>query len=255
MEITQRFAKKVALVTGAAHGIGRATALRLAGEGASVALADIDTVAAEDTAAEIHEAGNARCAVLPFDAGDPESCRTIVDGTIARYGRLDVVCNIAGIAGKGWHTHEMPEVDWHRMLAINLTSVFLVSQRAIPHLLSTRGNIVNMASAAGKMGQAYISCYCATKAAVINFSKAMAMEYSHRGVRVNTICPGGVKTRLQDAWSFPPDVERNLVERLRPQIEMATPEEIAIAIAYLASDDARFVTGADFSIDGAQSAG
>jgi len=251
----KRFRKKVALVTGAAHGIGRATAIRLASEGASVMLADIDTAAAEEVSAEIHAARNERCGVLAFDASDTDSCRAIVDATVARFDRLDVLCNIAGFAGKAWHTHEMPEAAWHQMIAVNLSSVFMVSQRAIPHLLASHGNIVNMASASGKMGQAYVSCYCATKAAVINLSKAMAMEYSRRGVRVNAICPGGVKTRLQDTWSVPPDIDRSLMERLRPQIEMATPEEIATAIAYLASDEARFVTGADFSIDGAQTAG
>lgn len=250
-----RFEGRIVLVTGAAHGIGRATAHRLAAERARVMLADLDTTAADAVAATLRDVHGSECDVAGFDAADPCACRAVVDATVERFGRLDVVCNIAGIAGRGWHTHEMPQGEWDRMLAVNLSGVFAICQRAIPHLLRTRGNIVNMASASGKMGQAYVAAYCATKAAVINLSKAMAMEYSHRGVRVNAICPGGVRTRLQDAWSFPADIERRLVERLSPQVEMATPDEIATAIAYLASDEARFVTGSDFSIDGAQTAG
>lgn len=251
----RRFDGKVALVTGAANGIGKATALQLASEGASVALADIDTAGAEQVAREIEEKHGGSTTVLYFDALDTASCRKIVNQTVDRFGQLDVLCNIAGIATGGWNSHEMPEEDWHRMVAINLTSVFMTSQAAIPHLLKTRGNIVNMSSASGKMGQSYVTCYCATKAGVIMMTKALAMEYGKKGLRANAICPGGVKTRIQNQWQAPEDADMSLLDRLMPQVDMATPEEIALAVAYIASDDARFVTGADFSIDGAQTAG
>jgi meso-butanediol dehydrogenase/(S,S)-butanediol dehydrogenase/diacetyl reductase len=248
-----RFAGKVALVTGAASGIGRATALRLASEGARVFATDINDAALAETVTAI-EAGGGEAVAHRLDVADPAACRDAVAAAVARFGQLDVLCNVAGILQWG-HVTDFSEADWNRIVAINLSSVFFLSQAAIPHLLATRGVIVNMASAAAVRGQAYTSPYCATKAAVVALTKSMAVEYAKRGLRVVALAPGGVKTPLTAAMTFREDFDLTLIQKLMPLTEMAEPEEIAAAVAYLASPEARYVNGAILSIDGAQTAG
>ena len=248
-----RFAGKVALVTGAASGIGRATALRLASEGARVFATDIIDAALAEAVAAI-AAGGGEAVAHRLDVADPAACRDAVAAAVARFGQLDVLCNVAGILQWG-HVTDISEADWNRIVAINLSSVFFLSQAAIPHLLATRGVIVNMASAAAVRGQAYTSPYCATKAAVVALTKSMAVEYAKRGLRVVALAPGGVKTPLATAVTFPDDFDVALIQKLMPLTEMAEPEEIAAAVAYLASPEARYVNGAILSIDGAQTAG
>lgn len=248
-----RFADKVALVTGAASGIGRATALRLACEGARVFATDINDAALAETVAAI-EAGGGEAVAHRLDVADPAACRDAVAAAVARFGQLDVLCNVAGILQWG-HVTDFSEADWNRIVAINLSSVFFLSQAAIPHLLATRGVIVNMASAAAVRGQAYTSSYCATKAAVVALTKSMAVEYAKRGLRVVALAPGGVKTPLATTETFQEDFDLTLIQKLMPLTEMAEPEEIAAAVAYLASAEARYVNGAILSIDGAQTAG
>lgn len=245
-----RFTGKVALVTGASSGIGRASAIRLAQEGALLALADINLDGLEELAAEL-QGKHGAIACFGFDASDTASCRTMVSRVAKQFGRIDVLCNIAGIAG-GWHFHDMPEAAWLRMVAINLNSVFAISQEAIPHLVASKGNIINMASASAKQGQPYTACYCATKAAVVALTRCIAVEYAKDGVRANAICPGGVNTPINKTLNFPTDIDAKMMDKLYPLFPMAEPEEIALAVAYLASDDARYVTGIDFSIDGGQ---
>ena len=248
-----RFAGKVALVTGAASGIGRATALRLASEGARVFATDINDAALAEAVAAI-EAGGGEAIAHRLDVADPAACRDGVAEAVARFGRLDVLCNVAGILQWG-HATDVSEVDWNRIVAINLSSVFFLSQAAIPHLLATRGVIVNMASSAAVRGQAYTSPYCATKAAVVALTKSMAVEYAQRGLRVVALAPGGVKTPLTTALTFREDFDLALIQKLMPLMDLAEPEEIAAAVAYLASPEARYVNGAILSIDGAQTAG
>ena len=248
-----RFAGKVALVTGAASGIGRATALRLAAEGARVFATDINETALAETVAAI-AAGGGEAVAQPLDVADPAACRDAVAAAVARFGQLDVLCNVAGILQWG-HVTDFSEADWNRIVAINLSSVFFLSQAAIPHLLATQGVIVNMASAAAVRGQAYTSPYCATKAAVVALTKSMAVEYAQRGLRVVAIAPGGVKTPLAMSVTFQDDFDAALIQKMMPLMEMAEPEEIAAAVAYLASPEARYVNGSLLSIDGAQTAG
>ncbi len=248
-----RFTGKVALVTGAASGIGRATALRLAGEGARVFATDINETGLAEAVAAI-AAGGGEAAAQRLDVADPAACRGAVAAAVARFGRLDVLCNVAGILQWG-HVTDISEADWNRIVAINLSSVFFLSQAAIPHLLATQGVIVNMASAAAVRGQAYTSPYCATKAAVVALTKSMAVEYAQRGLRVVALAPGGVKTALATNVIFPDGFDPALIQRMMPLTEMAEPEEIAAAVAYLASPEARYVNGALLSIDGAQTAG
>lgn len=248
----QRFDNKVVLVTGAASGIGQATAIRLAQEGASVMLADINEEGLAQTQQSIAEF-DGESATVQLDVSSLTACQNAVASVIERYGKLDVLCNIAGIFISRRLT-EIQEEEWNRMVGINLNSVFFLSQAAMPHLIESKGNIINMASTAGLVGQVYNAMYCATKGAVVMLSKSMAVEYARSGVRVNAICPGGVNTPLAGNISLPEDPDMDLFMRLMPLLDIAEADEIASAIAYLASDEARYVTGTAFAIDGGQTA-
>jgi meso-butanediol dehydrogenase/(S,S)-butanediol dehydrogenase/diacetyl reductase len=249
----RRFEDKTALVTGAASGIGRASALRLAAEGARVWLADVDAAALATTAEAVREAGGT-AATRVLDVRDPAACRAAVDAAAAELGRLDALCNVAGI-GVYDHATRVSVEDWNRVIAVNLSGTFFMSQAALPHLLETRGNIVNLASSAGVTGVAYASAYCASKGGVVLLTRSLAVEFAHRGVRVNCVCPGGVDTPLTRAFRAPEAARGELLARMSSLSgRMAKPEEIAAAVAYLASDEARYVTGAVFSIDGGQTA-
>jgi NAD(P)-dependent dehydrogenase (short-subunit alcohol dehydrogenase family) len=232
-----RFAGRVALVTGAASGIGAATARLLGGEGAEVVGADL--------------AGDG-AAVLATDVTDPTSVAEAVTAAIERHGRLDVVVNCAGIM-RFARIEELSVDDWQRHLAVNLTGPFLVSRAAIPHLVETQGSIVSVASIAGVKGQAYTSAYCASKGGLVLLTKSLALELASRGVRVNCVCPGGVETPLIAGAieSMPADAERRLMARLDSVLPgLVQPDEVAEAIAYLASDAARMVTGTTLLLDG-----
>jgi meso-butanediol dehydrogenase/(S,S)-butanediol dehydrogenase/diacetyl reductase len=248
----QRFTDKVALITGAASGIGRATAIRLAGEGARLFLADINEAGLTETVELLTKACNVK--ITCVDVTDSSACNTLVEECIEHFGQLDILCNIAGIA-LCKNLADITDSDWQRVVGINLNGVFFLSRAAMPHLIQSKGNIVNMSSSAGLVGQAYTSAYCATKAAVLMFSKSLAIEFAKKGVRVNAICPGMVNTPLTEKFSMPDDVDMQLMEKMFPLIEGAEPEEIAGAVAYLASAEARFITGAALPIDGAQTAG
>ncbi|MEZ5569289.1 MAG: SDR family NAD(P)-dependent oxidoreductase [Halioglobus sp.] len=251
-----RFNDRAALVTGAAAGIGRATAERLAAEGANLFLADINGEGAQQAAREVAERYGVAASGTRFDAADAAHCRHMVAAAVEALGKLDVVCNIAGY--QRWdHFTEISDDTWRRMLAVNLDSVFVISQAAIPHLEQTRGNIVNMASAAGLTGIAYNAPYCVAKAGVISLTRSVAVEFAARGVRCNAIAPGGVKSGAAgNPLPAGVDYSSALITRLAPKTgDLAEPEEIAAAVAYLASDEARYVTGTVFTIDGGQLAG
>lgn len=256
MSLNLRFRGKSILVTGGASGIGKATAERLAAEGAQLVIADINISSAQAVAHAIATQHSTQAWAVAFNAAQAESCRSMVEESVSRLGKLDVLCNIAGIMDWG-HFTEFSDERWERMLQINLSSVFYVSKQAMAHLLKTRGNVVNMASAAGLMGIAYTAAYCAAKAGVIAITKSLAVEFAAAGVRVNAIAPGGVKTPM--AATAPPDnINMKLIERLFPKLgegELCEPTDIAAAVAYLASEEARFVTGIVHSIDGGQTAG
>ena len=248
----QRFENKVALVTGAASGIGRATAIRLASEGAAVLLADINKNGLTETAAALPEGSQSN--IFELNVTDSTACNAAVEACVSAFGKLDILCNIAGIAICDNLT-SITDEQWHRATAINLDGVFFMCRAAMPHLVATKGNIVNMSSSAGLVGQAYNSAYCATKAGVLMFSKSLAIEYGKQGVRVNAVCPGFVKTPLSANFNMPEDVDMDLMAKLMPLSEGAEPEEVAASVAYLASDEARFINGIGLPIDGAQTAG
>lgn len=255
----QRFAGKRVLVTGGASGIGRATAERLGAEGATLALADFDIEGARAVAALISSKSGVTATAIAFDAGQPESCRTMVDEAVNALGGIDVLCNIAGIMDWGAFC-EFSEQAWERMLRIDLSSVFYITQRAMPHLIQSRGNVVSIASAAGLTGLPYVTAYAAAKAGVIAITKSIAVEFAAQGVRANAIAPGGVKTPMHTKSTNPVGVDQAMVqkvgERHWPKLgELCEPEDIAAAVAHLASDEARFVTGIVHIVDGGQLAG
>lgn len=248
----QRFSDRVALVTGAGSGIGRATAIRLASEGAAVFLADINPDGLAETVAALPE--SSRSSSFKLDVTDSSACNNAVKACVEDFGKLDVLCNIAGIAICDNLT-SITDDQWHRAMGINLDGVFFMCRAAMPHLVASGGNIVNMSSSAGLVGQAYNAAYCATKAGVLMFSKSLAIEYGKQGVRVNAICPGLVKTPLSANFAMPEDADMGLMAKLMPLSEGAEPEEVAASVAYLASEEARFINGIGLPIDGAQTAG
>ena len=244
---------KAALVTGAASGLGRAAAIKLAEAGAHLCLVDRNAAGLEETAALIsHTPGEVL--VHQADLADPEACTQAVVAAVARFGRLDALCNIAGIIRMA-HSHEMPRAHFEQTIAINLSAPWFLSQAAIPHLLETNGAIVNCASSAAFIGEAYAAAYCASKAGLVNMTKAMAMEYSRKTIRINAVAPGGMITNISDGMTFPAEAEMDLVARysgLRGQVEVG---DVADLITMLASPAGRSYHGACISIDAGITAG
>ena len=251
-----RFTGKTALVTGAASGIGRATAARLAAEGANVALADFDLAGAQAAAAALAAAHGGQTVALGYDASDSTQCARLVENALAALGQLDVLVNNAGIML--WaRTHECDLARWNKVLDVNLNAAFHVTRAALPFLLESKGNIVNISSAAGLQGVPYAAAYCASKAGLLGFTRALAVEYADAGLRVNAICPGAVDTPLvRTAAPVPSWADLQKIGRMMPKTGKASaPEEIAAAVAYLASADACSVTGIALPVDGGQVAG
>lgn len=246
-----RLSGKKALVTGAASGIGRATAIRFAEEGALVTIADINAAGLAETASLMAAAPVQQ---LRFDAADTASCQALV--AQAAGDGLDILCNISGILKWG-PSLEFSVEDFERILRINTVSVYALCQAALPHLIASKGCIVNTASTAALQGIAYTVAYAASKHGVAAITKSLAVEFAAKGVRINAICPGHVNTPMGN--SAPPvgDVDWSLVMRNAPKLEngMCEPSDVAAMFAYLASEDARKVTGALFTIDGGQLAG
>lgn len=233
--MSSRFEGRVVLVTGAASGIGAATAQLFRVEGATVVPVDL-------------REGDG---VIACDVSDRTRVREVVDDAVDRHGGLDVVVNVAGIV-RLRHFLDVPAEEWERHLAVNVTGPFHVLQAAMPSLVEQRGNVVNVASIAGLRGQAYSAAYGASKAALVNLTKGLAVEYAGRGVRVNCVCPGTVLTPLVlgVAEQLPPDLDPVLMARINGVMPgVIDPTEVAEAIAYLASDAARSVTGEALTVD------
>lgn len=254
MTIGYRLEGRTALVTGAGSGIGRAVARRLSEEGAWVACMDRDRAAAEAVAATLAQGGRAVVA----DVSSEDDVRAAVSTVYAERGRIDVVVNSAGIAGPQTAVGATPLDEWQRTLDVNLTGTFLVCKHALPALLESRGNIVNVASALALIAKTDEAAYHASKAGVVHLSKSMALDYAKQ-IRVNCVCPGAVRTAMIESV-LPPGVDRaaalaeyGLIHPLHRRL--AEPEEIADAVLFLASDDASLITGVAMPVDAGLSVG
>jgi meso-butanediol dehydrogenase/(S,S)-butanediol dehydrogenase/diacetyl reductase len=244
-----RFADKVAIVTGAGSGIGRAVAERLAAEGASVAAFDLNRDAAEATVAGIVSAGGLATA-HGVDVSDEDSVASGVDAAVGAHGRPEVVCNIAGVGTFAW-SHEMSLEAWNRIIGVNLTGTFLMCRATIPHLLDGGGVIVNTASTAGLFGQPWSAAYCGSKGGVILLTKAMATEYEETALRVNAVAPGGVETPIQkDFYDVPDGGDGKKLYKMMTKKGMCSPEEVAGTFAHVASDESAYMNGSIVVIDG-----
>jgi NAD(P)-dependent dehydrogenase (short-subunit alcohol dehydrogenase family) len=239
-----RFAEKVALVTGAGSGIGRAVTIRLCEEGASVLAVDIDGDRLDETKGKVSGTVSLRSA----DVSDPATCARLVGEAVEEFGRLDVLGNIAGIYISG-HVTEMTVEQYRRLMGVNLDGCFFLAQAAIPPLLETGGNIVNIASNAGLQGVPYSVAYSMTKGGVVQLTRSLAVEFLKTRLRVNAIAPAGTNTNIAATTVFPTDAEGALLARMAGLRGMAEPEEVAAVFAFLASDEARSITGAVYTID------
>jgi len=241
----ERFQGRVAVVTGAGSGIGQATAVRLAAEGATVVAVDVDGDGLAATADLVPAAET-----VQGDVRDAAFAPDLVAGVVARHGRIDVLANVAGILRTSI-THEMALEDWDRVLAVNLTGTFLCCRAAIPALLEHGGNIVNVASTAALAGQPWAAAYSASKGGVLALTRTIAVEYGQQGLRCNAVCPGSIDTPITNDFVFPEGVNTKLVRRFMALDRSRGPETVAAAIAFLASDDAVHVNGEDVRVDGA----
>jgi NAD(P)-dependent dehydrogenase (short-subunit alcohol dehydrogenase family) len=245
---------KAALVTGAAAGLGRATALLLARAGADVCIVDINAAGLDEVAAQLRTLG-VRVKVCPMDLALRDHCLAAVAAAVQEFGRLDALCNVAGVFIP-CNAHEMSAADFEKTLAINLSAPFYLIQAAIPHLLEAHGAVVNVTSCAAYVGQAYVAAYCATKAALNHLTKALAMEYMHKPIRFNAVAPGGMPTALAaNMRSLPADADVSLVKRISPLRGMVEIDDVAAMVAFLASDAARSYHGQCISIDNGITAG
>ena len=243
---------RIAIVTGAGSGIGRAVAQRLASDGATLVLGDRNVEGVEQTARDIGE----RATAVSLDVADEVSSRAIVERALSLHGKLDIVCNIAGVLDFGRFA-DLDANRWDRVISVNLTGVYNMCRAAMPHLIETKGNIVNMASAAGLVGVPYNAAYTASKHGVIGLTRSLALEFSKEGVRVNAVCPGGVKTPMLEQTP-PENIDWSMVMRSASWLndgEMSDPADIANAVAFLASDHARMISGSAMAVDGGQTAG
>jgi NAD(P)-dependent dehydrogenase (short-subunit alcohol dehydrogenase family) len=246
-----RLKDRVAVITGSGSGIGRASAVEFAREGASVIVADINLAGARQTVDQIHASGGQAHAV-ETDVANPESVRNLVRETLRIFAKVNVLFNNAAIQINKT-VEDTTFEEWNREIAVNLGGVFLCSKFFMPHLRSTQGAIVNMSSVNGFFVEPMCAGYCATKAAIIGLTKAMAIDHGKEGIRVNCICPGYIDAGLAEGYfqaQPDPAVARLAAGKLHALWRIGRPEEVGRAAVFLASDDASFVTGASFVVDG-----
>ncbi|SFZ84539.1 NAD(P)-dependent dehydrogenase, short-chain alcohol dehydrogenase family [Devosia enhydra] len=246
--------EKVALVTGAGAGIGRATALRFAQEGARVVVSDVDSEAGHETVRIIRETG-ADANFARADVSNAADVQAMIDHVIGSYGRLDCACNNAGIEGAVLPLTDQSEENFDRIIAVNLRGVFLCLKAEISAMLKTGGgSIVNLSSVAGLIGFPGLSPYVASKHGVNGLTKNAALEYAKQGIRVNSICPGGIDTRMLDSLAAQATGGKastsEMMAPLHPLGRIGTADEVANLIVWLCSPQAAFVTGAHVPVDG-----
>jgi NAD(P)-dependent dehydrogenase (short-subunit alcohol dehydrogenase family) len=244
------FEGRVALVTGGASGIGRASAELFAARGAQVVVADLDDAQGGAAVAGIN-ALEGEAVFVRADVTEPDQIAAIVSTAVESFGRLDVALNNAGVPGTYAALTDQDLGDWQRTIAVNLTSVFLSMQAEIPAMLESGGGaIVNTASAAGLMGFANLPAYVASKHGVIGLTKSVALEYAARGIRVNAVCPGSIRTQMLEGFVGGDQTALEGMGKMSPIRRLGTPEEVAAAVVWLCSDAAAFVTGHAMAVDG-----
>lgn len=245
----RRFEGRTAIVTGAGSGIGRATAARLASEGAAVACLDIAAEQVHETVAALSVLGG-RTRAYVCDVTDERAVGRIVDMVADDLGRPSVLCNVAGVGGL-FHAADMALSTWERTLAVNLTGPFLTIRAVVPHMLHPRGgSIVNVAASAGLQGAAYAAAYCASNGGLIMLTRALAVEYAERGIRVNAVAPGAVQTPMLASFTLPEGADPRHLPRARGRMGLCTADEVAASIAFLASEESLHTTGAVLVVDG-----
>lgn len=248
--VTFDFSKKTVLITGAATGIGRATARAFGEAGASVVIGDVDP-RAEETVKLITDAGG-RAISQKTDVADTDQVKALVDRAVKEYGSLDIAFNNAGLLPPTAPLGEQSEDDWHKIIAVDVTGVFLAMRHQLAHMTKVgRGTIINTASVAGLRADPGMAPYVAAKHAVVGLTKAAAIDYATQGIRVNAIAPGLVRTPMTERWLNDPEM-RDRVLADSPIRRAAEPEEIADLVMFLASDQAGVITGAIYPIDGAR---
>jgi meso-butanediol dehydrogenase/(S,S)-butanediol dehydrogenase/diacetyl reductase len=241
----ERFSDRTVIITGAGSGIGAAAARRFGGEGARLVLADVETDRLKIVADELR-AADAEVELRVVDVSSEAEVDRLIAFAVDQFGALDVLVNNAGISQFG-HVTELTTEQWRRVMSVDLDSVFFGARAALPHLVKTGGNIVNTCSISGLYGDYGLAAYATAKGAVANLTRNLAIDHATQGVRVNSVCPGGVATPM-----LAPVVKRFASEyaELVPLGRPAQPEEIASAIAFLASDDASYITGHNLVVDG-----
>jgi NAD(P)-dependent dehydrogenase (short-subunit alcohol dehydrogenase family) len=243
-----RFQDKNVMVTGAASGIGEATAARLAEEGARVVCVDLNDDGLAKTVATIEEKGGQAFAVN-CDISNPDSVANAVTDAVKQTEKLHGLCNVAGILSSG-HSHEVGIEEWNRIISINLTGTFLMCQACIPHLLETKGNIVNTSSSAALGGHPWMAAYAASKGGILSLTKCLALEYVEQGLNVNAVIPGAIITPLHEGFQMPKGANANLIKRIIPFVPYAQPDVVASTIAFLASEEANYINGSELRVDG-----
>ena len=240
---------KIALITGAAAGIGRATALKFANEGAKVVASDVNVKGGEETVEIIKKAGG-EAIFVRSDVSQSSGVKALVAETVKTYGRLDCACNIAGILGAMGPFTDQTEEDFDRVIAVNLRGTFLCIQAELRQMLKNDGGtIVNVASIAGLVGSAGISPYVASKHAVTGLTKTAALEFAQQGIRVNAVCPGGIETDMVQSF-LSEEFTEEMLDGMHPIGRIGQPEEVAELMVWLCSDRSSFMTGAIIPIDG-----
>ena len=248
-----RLEGKVCVITGAGSGIGRASALLFAREGARVIVADVDRAGADETVKQIHDGGGTASVVIA-DVTEPAAAQRLADETAQAQGRIDVLFNNAGISGVGT-AHDTSVELWDKVMAVNVRGVFLVSKFVVPHMIQKKkGSIINMSSTIAEIGLAQRASYAASKGAVLALTRAMQVDYAPFGIRVNALLPGTIQTPFVEKYlreSYPNREDGlNAIRKRQLTSELGKPEDVASAALFLASDESSFVMGSGLFVDG-----